>query len=129
MTYVMLGGDFLVSLVAILLTGGLNSGFLLYALAPVLTASLLFHEVFAIALAAITSASLALAHLVLYRWVDQYVWIMEGNNLVSLIVFCSFDVSNCFCCVPHQLEHPSPHRSGCCDSGAPTDQARVGTMA
>ena len=87
MTYVMLGGDFLVSLMAILLTGGLNSGFLLYALTPIMTASLLFHEVYAITLAAVTSASLALAHLLLYRWVDQYVWIMEDNNLLWLIVF------------------------------------------
>ena len=87
MTYVMLGGDFLVSLTAILLTGGLNSGFLLYALTPIMTASLLFHEVFAITLAGITSTSLALAHLLLYRWVDQYVWIMEDNNLLWLIVY------------------------------------------
>ncbi len=87
MTYVMLGGDFLVALMAVLLTGGLNSGFLLYLLTPTLTAALLFHEVFAIVFAVITSISLTIAHVVLYRWVDQYVWIMDSNNLLWLIVF------------------------------------------
>jgi len=90
MTYVMLGGDALVCLMAILLTGGLNSGFLLYALTPIMTAALLFQEGIALALAGLTSASLTLAHLLLYRWVDQYVWIMEGNNLLWLMVFTVF---------------------------------------
>ncbi len=87
MTYVMLGGDLLICLVALLLTGGLNSGFLLYALTPIISAALLFTETLALVAAAATSASLALAHLLLYRWVDQYVWIMEENNLLWLIVF------------------------------------------
>ena len=65
----------------------MNSGYLLYALTPIITAALLFNEVLGLSLATITSASLALAHLVLNRWVDQYVWIMEGNNLLWLIVF------------------------------------------
>ena len=87
MTYIMLGGDLLLSTVAVLLTGGLNSGFLLYALAPILTAALLFAETLAIATAVVTSASLTIAHLLLYRWVDKFVWIMEENNLLWLIVF------------------------------------------
>ena len=87
MTYIMLGGDLLLATVAVLLTGGLNSGFLLYALTPILTGALLFTETLAIATAAVTSASLAIAHLLLYRWVDKFVWIMEENNLLWLIVF------------------------------------------
>ncbi|MCZ6890918.1 MAG: sensor histidine kinase [Chloroflexi bacterium] len=87
MTYIMLGGDLLLATVAVLLTGGLNSGFLLYALTPILTGSLLFTETLAIATAIVTSASLAIAHLLLYRWVDKFVWIMEENNLLWLIVF------------------------------------------
>lgn len=87
MTYVMLGGDLLVCLVALLITGGLNSGFLLYSLTPIITAALLFTEVLTLATAAITSASLLLAHVILYRWVDRFVWIMEGNNLLWFIVF------------------------------------------
>ena len=87
MTYIMLGGDLLLSTVAVLVTGGLNSGFLLYALTPILTAALLFTETLAIATAAVTSTSLTVAHLILYRWVDKFVWIMEENNLLWLIVF------------------------------------------
>ena len=86
MTYVMLGGDVLVCVIALLLTGGLNSAFLLYSLTPIMTAALLFTEVLALA-AAITSAILALSHLLLYRWVDEYVWIMEEKNLPWLLVF------------------------------------------
>jgi hypothetical protein len=86
-TFIMLGGDLLLSTMVVLITGGLNSGFLLYALTPILTAALLFTETLAIATAAVTSTSPALAHLILYRWVDKFVWIMEENNLLWLIVF------------------------------------------
>ncbi len=86
-TYVVLGGDLLVCVIALLLTGGLNSGFLLYSLTPIMTAALLFTETLAIATAAATSVSLAIAHLIAYRWVDKFEWIMEGNNLLWLIVF------------------------------------------
>ena len=87
MTYVLLGGDVLVCLVAILLTGGLDSGFLLYSLTPIMTAALLFSRALSISTAAITSASLALAHLLLYRWFDQTAWIMEEDNLLWLGMF------------------------------------------
>ncbi|MEE9262666.1 MAG: sensor histidine kinase [Dehalococcoidia bacterium] len=86
-TYIMLGGDLLVCVLALLLTGGLTSGFLLYSLTPIMTAALLFTETMAVATATVTSASLAVAHLLVYRWVDKFVWIMEGNNLLWLIVF------------------------------------------
>lgn len=87
MTYVLLSGDVLVCLVALLLTGGLNSGFLFYSLTPIMTAALLFNRVLAMSMAAVTSGSLALAHLVLYRWFNQTVWIMEENNFLWLGIF------------------------------------------
>ncbi len=87
LTYVVLGGDLVVGVLVIMLTGGLNSGFLLYSLTPVLTASLLFNEKLALAAAAITSSWLALAHLLLNRWVDTYLWIMESNYLLWLVVY------------------------------------------
>ena len=82
MTYVVLGGDLLVGLLALLLTGGLTSGFLLYSFLPVITAALLFEERLALLTAGISSLTVTLAHLVLSRWTDTFAWIMEGNVLL-----------------------------------------------
>lgn len=87
MTYVMLGGDVLVSLLALLLTGGLSSGFLLYSFIPVITAALLTRESVAIGVALAAPAALATAHTVLRIWLPAFVWIMEGNFLLWLIVY------------------------------------------
>src|SRR3990172_4374432 len=65
MTYLILAGDFLLSILLVIYTGGLNSAFLLYSLTPIMTAALLFEEKTALTLAAIASLSLSLTHLAL----------------------------------------------------------------
>ncbi|MFC1935985.1 sensor histidine kinase, partial [Chloroflexota bacterium] len=87
MTYVFLGSDLLVSLLALLLTGGLTSGFLLYSFLPMITAALLFEERLALLTAGISSLTTTLAHLVLSRWADSFAWVMEGNILLWLIFY------------------------------------------
>ncbi|MEE8443606.1 MAG: sensor histidine kinase [Dehalococcoidia bacterium] len=87
MTNIVLAGDLLVSLLALMLTGGLTSGFLLYSFLPVITGALLFEERLAILTAAISSFTVTFAHLVLSQWADSFVWVMEGNILLWLIFY------------------------------------------
>ena len=62
MTYVILLGDLAVAIALVLYTGGLDSGFLLYGLIPLSTASFLFETRIAIAVAVLSAGSLVLAH-------------------------------------------------------------------
>ena len=87
MTYIVLGGDLLVSLLALLLTGGLTSGFLLYSFLPVISAALLFEERLALLAAAVASLTVSLAHLLFSRWSDSFEWVMESNILLWLIFY------------------------------------------
>ena len=87
MTYIVLGGDLLVCLLALLLTGGLTSGFLLYGFLPVITAALLFEERLALLAAGISSITIAFAHVVLTQWTDNFTWVMEGNILLWLLFY------------------------------------------
>ena len=90
MTYLILSGDFLLSLLLVIYTGGLNSAFLLYSLTPIMTAALLFEEKIALSLAAIASISLSLTHLTLSRVFPVLAPIMQGLNLTLLIVYSLF---------------------------------------
>ncbi|MFC2005258.1 hypothetical protein ACFLUY_03435, partial [Chloroflexota bacterium] len=65
MTYLILTGDFLLCILLVIYTSGLNSAFLLYSLTPIMTAALLFQERVALSLAAIASISLSITHLAL----------------------------------------------------------------
>ncbi|MBI2856409.1 MAG: sensor histidine kinase [Chloroflexi bacterium] len=87
MTYVVLWGDLLVSFLAVLLTGGLTSGFLLYSFLPVITAALLFSERLALIAAALAAGIMAFAHIALSQWTGGFAWIMESNILLWLIVY------------------------------------------
>jgi len=87
MTYVVLGGDLLVSLLALFLTGGLTSGFLLYSFLPVITAALLFEERLTLLTAGISSLTVTLAHVVFSQWTDTFAWVMESNILLWLIFY------------------------------------------
>ncbi len=89
-TYLILIGDFLLCILLVIYTGGLNSSFLLYSLAPIMTAALLFEERIALSLAAIASISLSVTHLVLGPFVDRFAVIMQGYNLTLLIVYTLF---------------------------------------
>ena len=95
MTYIVLWGDLLVAQLALLLTGGLTSGFLLYSFLPVISAALLFDERLALMTAVISSATVVIAHVVLSQTTDSFVWVMEGNILLWMIFYmiASFLVS------------------------------------
>ncbi len=90
MTYLILGGDFLLCILLVIYTNGLNSIFLLYSLTPIMTAALLFEERIALALAATASLSLSLTHLFLSQFTERFTWIMQGYNLTLLIVYTLF---------------------------------------
>ena len=87
MTYIVLGGDLLVALLALLLTGGLTSGFLLYSFIPVMSAALLFEQRIALLTAGLTAFTVAFAHIVLSQWTDQFAWVTESNILLWLIFY------------------------------------------
>jgi signal transduction histidine kinase len=90
MTYLILAGDFLLCLLLVIYTNGLNSSFLLYSLAPIMTAALLFEEKVALSLAAIATISLSVTHVVLSEFSERFAWIMQGHNLTLLIVYTLF---------------------------------------
>ena len=88
--YVILGGDFLLCILLLVITGGLNSAFLLYSLAPIMTASLFFAERIALALAAVASLSLSIIHVSDASTGDTFVQMMQGQNLTLLIIYTLF---------------------------------------
>ncbi len=90
MTYLILAGDFLICILLIIYTSGLNSPFLLYSLTPIMTAALLFEERIALSLAATASITLSFTHLALSQLTERFVWIMQGHNLTLLIVYTLF---------------------------------------
>jgi len=90
MTYLILIGDFLLCILLVIYTNGLNSVFLLYSLAPIMTAALLFEERVALSLAAIASISLSVTHLALSQLAERWAWIMQGHNLTLLVVYTLF---------------------------------------
>jgi len=89
-TYLILAGDFLISMVLVTYTSGLSSPFLLYSLNPIMTAALLFEEKVSLSLAAIASIILSVTHLVLSQFSERFTWIMQGHNLTLLIVYSLF---------------------------------------
>lgn len=101
MTYLILIGDFLLCILLVIYTNGLNSPFLLYSLTPIMTAALLFEEKTALALAATATVLLSVTHIVLGQYLERWAWIMQGHNLTLLIVYTLF----CFVCasVPYRI--------------------------
>ncbi len=89
-TYLILAGDFILGMLLVIYTGGLNSAFLLYSLTPIMTAALLFEQKTALTLAAIATLSLSLTHLSLSRYSERFAPIMQGLNLTLLIVYALF---------------------------------------
>ena len=88
-TYVVLGGDALICVVILLLTGGLNSPYLLYSLSPVIAAAMLFQERLALAVASFLSVSVVVAHLT-PAWFDtSYSWVLDGNFLLWMVLYVS----------------------------------------
>jgi len=90
MTYLILVGDFTLSILLVIYTRGLSSSFLLYSLTPIMTAALLFEERVALSLAATASILLSITHLALSQFSERFAWIMQGYNLTLLIVYTLF---------------------------------------
>ena len=95
MTYFILVGDFLLSILLVIYTGGLSSAFLLYSLTPIMTAALLFEERVALILAALASISLSITHVIAQafppsRFTERFAPITQGLNLTLLIVYTLF---------------------------------------
>jgi len=90
MTYLILVGDFILCMLLVIYTNGLNSPFLLYSLTPIMTAALLFEEKVALSLAASATILLSIAHVALSQFTDRFIWIMQGYNLTLLIVYTLF---------------------------------------
>ncbi len=90
MTYLILIGDFLISILLVIFTHGLNSPFLLYSLTPIMTAALLFEERVALALAATASTTLSVTHLTFSQVTERIAPIMQGYNLTLLIIYTLF---------------------------------------
>lgn len=101
MTYLILSGDFLLCLLLVLYTGGLNSSFLLYSLTPIMTAALFFEEKVALFLAATASITLSITHLALSQFSERFTWIMQGYNLTLLIVYTLFSFVSAM--VPYRI--------------------------
>lgn len=101
MTYLILFGDFLLSGLLVLFTGGLNSIFLLYSLVPIMTAALFFEEAVALSLAASASLLLSISHIALSQVTVRFGWIMQGYTLTLLIIYTLFS----FVCamVPYRI--------------------------
>ncbi len=90
MTYLILIGDFVLCILLVIYTNGLNSPFLLYSLTPIMTAALLFEEKVALSLAAIATLALSITHLALSQLTEMFASIMQGHNLTLLIVYTLF---------------------------------------
>lgn len=101
LTYLILLGDFLICMALLIYTNGLNSGFLLYSLTPVMTAALLFDEKIALSLAASASILLSVTHLALSNLDGRWTWIMVGNNLTLLVVYTLFSIVTAI--VPYRI--------------------------
>ncbi|HEY93714.1 MAG TPA: sensor histidine kinase [Dehalococcoidia bacterium] len=100
-TYLILFGDFILCIILVVYTNGLNSPFLLYSLTPVMTASLLFEEKVALSLAASASIALSITHLALSQVALRWTWIMQGNNLTLLVVYTLFSLVTAI--VPYRI--------------------------
>jgi signal transduction histidine kinase len=92
MTYLILSGDFILCILLVVYTNGLNSVFLLYSLTPIMTAALLFEERIALALAAVATLSLSLTHVFVSQFTERFTWVLQGHNLTLLIVYTLFSL-------------------------------------
>ncbi len=84
--YLIFGGDVLICIVLVLLTGGLNSGFLLYSLCPIIAAAFLLEPKVSFPTAGVFSLSLIIAHS-LFGYTQTFVSIMEGNLITSVAIY------------------------------------------
>jgi len=91
-SYAILVIDAVVCLWAVMLTGGLDSGLLLYSFTPVVIAASFYSERTALAVAGVYIAALGLGHIVLSQFTQSFTWILLGN---LLSVYAAYAVA-CF---------------------------------
>lgn len=82
-----LGVDVILGVSLVLLTDGLDSPFLIYSLAPILTASLLMDPRSAIIMAAVTSLTITGAYITSNLGLGDYPWVLSGNYLALSVLY------------------------------------------
>ena len=82
-----LGADLLLSVELIILSGGLDSPFLIYSLSPILTASLLMNLGTAVTVAAISALSVSGIHAAAGLGISDLPWVLSGNYLVLSLLY------------------------------------------
>ena len=87
--YVVISLDMMLGVAGILVGGGMDSAFLLYALVPVLTAALLMNRAFTMALALVPGITVVGAHTIGSFYFDRFGWILEANYLTLLPVYAA----------------------------------------
>ena len=79
--------DLVLSIALALLTGGLDSRFLIYSLAPILTVSLLMDARLAIAVALASGLSVAGAYIAGNLGLGDFPWMLRGNYLAFSLLY------------------------------------------
>lgn len=87
LAYIILLGDFFLCIALLMITDGVNSIFLLYSITPVLTAAILFEEKIAFSMAAFSSLSLAIIHILFSQFSNRFSSIIQERNLTILIIY------------------------------------------
>ncbi len=85
--WVTLAVDVWLSISLILLSGGLDSPFLIYSLSPILTASLLMNLTGAVMVAGISVVFVSGVHVLARLGVNDLPWILSGNYLVLALLY------------------------------------------
>ena len=85
--WLILGSDVLLAITLVLMTDGLESGFLVYSLAPILTASLLMDARSALVAAGVTGLSISGAYGFHGLGIGDFPWMLEGNYLVFSLLY------------------------------------------
>ena len=89
-TYTILAGDAAICIALVLLTGGIDSPFLLYSLLPIITAALFFKPWIALTIATLTSLNLLISHIFLAGISTSFTPIREGNYLSIVLLYSIF---------------------------------------
>ena len=79
--------DVLLSVELILMSGGLNSAFLIYSLSPILTTSLLMDVKAAVTVAGLTALTVSGAYVASGMGFGGFPWILSGNYLVFSLLY------------------------------------------
>lgn len=80
-SYSLLALDTAICLLTVMVTGGLDSGLLLYSFTPVIIAASFYDERSALAVAVIFAATLGVGHTLLNHFSSGFVWILQDNRL------------------------------------------------